>query len=105
MPASGTPPSRPSSTPRGALNDDVGLWAGIDRPRASTRTTSSIRSGSTAISSIRRSPRSAHASQTQPLVALVGVDTFRDWWRTESFVDVRTHRRLADTELIGVTSA
>ena len=44
----------------------------------------------------------AHASQTAPLVDLVGEATYRAWWRSESFVDARDHRRLADRELIGV---
>ncbi len=43
----------------------------------------------------------AHASQAFPLRALVGHDVYRQWWRTESFVDALTHRRLYDPELIG----
>ena len=90
----------------GALNDDVGLWADIDRPPCVDEDdlVHSIRLDGDFLDQKIAALR-AHASQTAPLVAFAGVDTFRDWWRTESFVDVRTHRRLADTELIGVTSA
>ena len=27
----------------------------------------------------------AHASQTRPLIELLGPATYREWWRTESF--------------------
>jgi hypothetical protein len=29
----------------------------------------------------------SHASQVEPLVATVGVETFADWWSQEAFVD------------------
>ena len=90
----------------GRGSDDVGLWADIDRPPCVDEDdlVHSIRLDGDFLDQKIAALR-AHASQTEPLVALVGVDTFRDWWRTESFVDVQTHRRLAGTELIGVTSA
>ncbi len=45
----------------------------------------------------------AHASQTTPLRDLVGAETYREWWRTEYFVDVMTHRQLTQLDLIGAT--
>jgi LmbE family N-acetylglucosaminyl deacetylase len=32
----------------------------------------------------------SHASQVEPLVAAVGVDTFAQWWAEEAFVDAET---------------
>ena len=88
----------------GAINDHIGLWADIDRPPcvADDDLIASIRLDGRLLDQKIAALR-AHASQTESLVALVGVDTYREWWRTESFVDVLTHRRLADTELIGVS--
>lgn len=37
----------------------------------------------------------AHASQTGPLIDLVGADVYREWWRTESFVQAE-RRESAD---------
>ena len=89
-PHAGVPPAW------GALNDEIGLWADIDRPPCVDEDdlVHSIRLDGHFLDQKIAALR-AHASQTEPLVALVGVDTYRDWWRTESFVDVQTHRRLA----------
>lgn len=51
----------------------------------------------------------AHASQTTPLVELVGADTYRRWWSTEAFVAVghprglprRRHAVVDGTALVG----
>ncbi|MGD9998240.1 MAG: PIG-L deacetylase family protein [Ilumatobacteraceae bacterium] len=36
----------------------------------------------------------AHASQTMPLMALLGPDTYREWWAVESFVAARRSVRV-----------
>jgi LmbE family N-acetylglucosaminyl deacetylase len=88
----------------GELNDRVGLWADVDQPPCVEERdlARSVRLDGAFLDQ-KIDALCAHASQTRPLRELVGFDTYRDWWRTESFVDVITHRRLTELELIGVT--
>jgi LmbE family N-acetylglucosaminyl deacetylase len=89
----------------GALNDEVGLWAEIDEPPCvdDVELAHAVHLDG-AVLDQKMAALSAHKSQTAPLIDLVGAATYRDWWRTESFVDVHTHRRLFDGLLIGATS-
>ena len=41
----------------------------------------------------------AHASQTRPLIDLVGAATYREWWRSESFRAPRPDESAAATAL------
>jgi LmbE family N-acetylglucosaminyl deacetylase len=88
----------------GALNDRIGLWADVERPPCTEERdlARSLRLDG-ALLDQKIDALCAHASQTGPLRDLVGPDTYRDWWRTESFVDVMTHRRLTELDLIGAT--
>ena len=89
----------------GALNDQVGLWSDVDQPPCieEENLARSVRLDG-ALLDQKIAALCAHASQTCPLRELVGPDTYRDWWRTESFVDVMTHRQLTELDLIGVTA-
>jgi LmbE family N-acetylglucosaminyl deacetylase len=70
------------------LNEQIGLWSSIDRPpctepdRLAHLLTLDGETLDRKLAALR-----AHASQTDVLVDLVGAATFRDWWRTEAFVD------------------
>ena len=87
----------------GAINDRIGLWADTDRPPCVDEDdlAHSVQLDGSLLDQKLAALR-AHASQTAPLLALLGEATYRAWWRSESFVDARDHRRLADRELIGV---
>jgi LmbE family N-acetylglucosaminyl deacetylase len=89
----------------GALNDRIGLWAEVDRPPSvDERDLSRLIRLDGALLDQKVDALCAHASQTTPLRDLVGAETYREWWRTESFVDVTTHRQLTELNLIGATS-
>jgi LmbE family N-acetylglucosaminyl deacetylase len=89
----------------GAINDQIGLWTDTDRPPCVDEhdLAHSVQLDGALLDQKLAALR-AHASQTTPLLALLGEDTYRDWWQIESFVDASDHRRLADRELIGVTT-
>ena len=70
------------------LHDRIGLFA--ERPTTDRRPTRPTRSPSPATSRTveldrKRRALARHASQTGPLAALMGEDTYRTWWRTEWF--------------------
>lgn len=81
----------------GALNEQVGLWADIDRPPCTDEVdlAHSVRLDARLLD-LKVAALRAHASQTAPLRSRVGAERFRSWWQTESFVDVFTHSGLAD---------
>jgi LmbE family N-acetylglucosaminyl deacetylase len=86
----------------GALNDRIGVFA--ERPPCVDERdlAHSVRLDGAELDQ-KVEALLAHASQATPLRDLVGHDVYRQWWRTESFVDALTHRRLYDPELIGAT--
>jgi LmbE family N-acetylglucosaminyl deacetylase len=86
----------------GALNERIGLWADVDEPPCTDEADliHSLRLEADVLE-LKVAALRAHDSQTAALRALVGEDTFRSWWHTESFVDAFTHRRLADRQPIG----
>jgi len=86
----------------GALNDRIGLWADIERPPCIEERdlARSVHLDDVFLDQKVDALR-AHASQTTPLLDLVGAGTYREWWRTESFVDAVTHDRLTEHDLIG----
>jgi hypothetical protein len=47
----------------------------------------------------------SHASQVEPLVAAVGVDTFAPWWAEEAFVDAETVIDAAEDHRPGAENA
>jgi LmbE family N-acetylglucosaminyl deacetylase len=70
----------------GAVNDQIGLWADQPEPPCTA-------DGDLAVSTrlpdtlldLKVAALEAHASQTRPLIELLGPATYREWWRTESF--------------------
>lgn len=70
----------------GALNDEIGLWADQPQP-PSTETVSLVRNLRLHddVLDWKIAALEAHASQTAPLIELVGRPTYREWWNTESF--------------------
>ena len=70
----------------GGINDEIGLWA--DQPDPPFTPTEDLALNlhlSGALLDQKIAALEAHASQTRPLVDLLGRATYRDWWRTESF--------------------
>jgi len=70
----------------GGLNDQIGLWA--DQPELPcTEVTDLARHTRLpkSLLDLKMAALRAHASQTQPLIDLVGDATYREWWRAESF--------------------
>jgi LmbE family N-acetylglucosaminyl deacetylase len=88
----------------GALNEELGLWADVEQPPCveEQELALSLRLDGARLDQKVDALR-AHESQTSPLEAAVGSATYREWWRTESFVDARIHDRLTHRHLIGVT--
>jgi LmbE family N-acetylglucosaminyl deacetylase len=79
----------------GELNDRVGLWFPGQQPPVVDEVdlAAEVRCDPPLLDRKHRSLR-AHATQTDPLVRLVGESTFRHWWSTEWFVDAEVHARL-----------
>ena len=95
----------------GPTNDRIGLWADQPEPPStsaehlarSTRLTDDLLD-------LKVEALEAHASQTRPLIELLGPETYREWWRIESFRrastagdggrSVRSHLR----DLVGVSA-
>ncbi len=70
----------------GHLNDRIGLWADQPAPPTTARTDLAHQLTLTdALLDCKMAALRAHASQTTPLVELVGEEAYREWWRTESF--------------------
>ncbi len=70
----------------GPLNNQIGLWADQPNPpcSAATELALSTRLPDTLLD-LKVAALEAHASQTGPLIELLGATTYREWWRTESF--------------------
>jgi LmbE family N-acetylglucosaminyl deacetylase len=72
----------------GGLNDEVGLFADLDRPPCTTdEETALIVHCEGWILDAKMAALRAHRSQTAPLIAHAGEETYRRWWSTEAFVD------------------
>ena len=69
----------------GHLNDRVGLWTGAPPVTAAADLALQVRLSGSRLARKHRALR-AHRSQTRPLEDLVGAETYRRWWSTESFV-------------------
>jgi LmbE family N-acetylglucosaminyl deacetylase len=69
----------------GELNERIGLWGGAEPP--CTRRAEVVHSLTLPNHLMEQKFASlqAHRSQTAPLIEMVGADTYRQWWRTESF--------------------
>jgi LmbE family N-acetylglucosaminyl deacetylase len=70
----------------GALNTRIGLWE--DQPEPPCTEPDDLAYSAALLDElldVKGEALRAHASQTQPLAAMVGEDVYRDWWRTESF--------------------
>lgn len=71
----------------GPLNEQVGLWFTGSQPPVTPVTDLAVQivcSGE--LLDLKHRALRAHASQTRALEALVGAETYRSWWSTESFV-------------------
>jgi LmbE family N-acetylglucosaminyl deacetylase len=92
----------------GAVNDRVGLWSkDVPPPSVDTADLACVLSLDGEVLDQKLAALRAHASQTTPLVALLGEETYRAWWRNEFFVDATSHMRLTATstsrDLAGAT--
>ena len=70
----------------GSLNDQIGLWA--DQPELPCTDVNELARHTRlpkSLLNLKMAALRAHASQTQPLIELVGDATYREWWRAESF--------------------
>jgi LmbE family N-acetylglucosaminyl deacetylase len=80
----------------GPLNDRIGLWA--DQPDPPCTESADLAYSAALLDDlldVKMTALRAHASQTQPLMELVGADAYREWWRVESF---RSAERAARAE-------
>jgi LmbE family N-acetylglucosaminyl deacetylase len=71
----------------GELNERIGLWADVPEPPCTPR--AHVVHSLTLpdhLMDLKFAALRAHESQTAPLIEMVGVSTYREWWRTESFV-------------------
>ena len=68
------------------VNDQIGLWA--DQPDPPCTPTADLALSLDLPDDLldqKIAALEAHASQTRPLIDLLGRATYREWWRTESF--------------------
>jgi LmbE family N-acetylglucosaminyl deacetylase len=71
----------------GSLNDEVGLWFPGSRPPVTPHADLVMHVECEGpLLEAKYSALRAHASQTDPLVELVGEERFRRWWAKEAFV-------------------
>jgi LmbE family N-acetylglucosaminyl deacetylase len=72
----------------GELNDEVGLWMSTPPTTPDADLSAQVRMSGALLDRKHRALR-AHASQTRALEDMVGSETYREWWSTESFVAAR----------------
>ncbi|MGD9704882.1 MAG: PIG-L deacetylase family protein [Acidimicrobiia bacterium] len=87
----------------GELNDQIGLWA--DQPDPPSTAPGDVAHSivlSDDLLDRKIAALRAHASQTRPLIELVGDATYRAWWRTESFRTPDSREPNEDHTLAGV---
>jgi len=79
----------------GAVNDQIGLWFEGSRPPsdASSELACAVHCAGELLER-KFAALAAHRTQTSGLIELLGVERYRQWWSTESFVDAA--RRLDD---------
>jgi hypothetical protein len=68
------------------MHDQIGLW--VDQPDPPCTEVSELARSTTLTDDLldqKIAALEAHASQTGPLIELLGPATYREWWRTESF--------------------
>lgn len=71
----------------GPLNDRIGLWFPGSRPPVTAYADLAARLPCEgALLEVKHAALRAHASQTDPLVELMGEQRFRRWWAEEAFV-------------------
>jgi LmbE family N-acetylglucosaminyl deacetylase len=72
----------------GPLNDRIGVWMDPPGRPCTPRESLAVEVSSRGeLLDQKLAALRAHASQTDPLAALVGEEVYRDWWSTEWFVD------------------
>jgi LmbE family N-acetylglucosaminyl deacetylase len=72
----------------GPLNERLGLWMEEPGPPSTPRAALALEVGcSGVVMEQKLAALRLQASQTAPLIAAVGEDTYRRWWATEWFVD------------------
>ena len=70
----------------GRLNDEIGLWADqVEPPRIVDGDCARTTVLPDDLLELKLAALEAHASQTRPLIELVGAAMYREWWRSESF--------------------
>jgi LmbE family N-acetylglucosaminyl deacetylase len=75
------------------LNEHVGMWSYTDSPPCTEHDAlAHLLELDDATLERKFAALRAHATQTGPLIDLVGEATFRAWWSTEAFVDARARR-------------
>jgi LmbE family N-acetylglucosaminyl deacetylase len=70
----------------GPLNDEIGLW--VDQPEPPSTETAALARAlrlDGELLDCKIAALEAHASQTGPLIELVGRPTYREWWSAEFF--------------------
>ena len=68
------------------INDQIGLWADQPEPPCTEAQELALHTRlPKSLLDLKMAALRAHASQTQPLIDLVGTATYREWWRAESF--------------------
>ncbi len=70
----------------GSVNEQVGLWADQPEPPCTERSDLAHHTVlPDELLDLKVAALRAHTSQTQPLIDMVGPESYRAWWRTESF--------------------
>ncbi len=70
----------------GPVNDQVGLWADQPDPPCTAEADLALSTRlPDSLLDLKVAALEAHASQTRPLIELLGPATYREWWRSESF--------------------
>jgi LmbE family N-acetylglucosaminyl deacetylase len=88
----------------GTVNDQIGLWS--DQPEPPSTDHTDLRHTVELTDSqldAKMAALGAHASQTEPLLELMGADAYRRWWATESFRAAARDRDLGGQQSVGVS--
>ena len=79
----------------GPVNEHVGLWADQPEPPCTERSDLAHHTVlPDELLDLKVAALRAHTSQTQPLIDMVGGDTYRAWWRAESFRSAKDTARV-----------
>jgi LmbE family N-acetylglucosaminyl deacetylase len=75
----------------GPVNHHVGFWMDPSNPPCSPPCALAYNKRlSDEIVDLKLAALRAHDSQTRPFIETLGIDTYREWWRTESFLEVES---------------